>query len=82
MINKNTRICVQTPGGMTEEQDKGGGVGQGTLEGELVIGVILEKRANEFIKDSEYEIIYGPVPLQPIFYQDDVARMCLDLESA
>ena len=37
---------------------------------------------NDFFKDSEYEVSYVPVPIQPILYQDDVARMSLDLESA
>ena len=78
-MNQNTRICVQTPVGMTEEQDTGEGVGQGTLEGALVSGVNIDKGVNEYFKDSEYEVSYGPVPLQPILYQDDVARMSLDL---
>ena len=35
-MNRNTRICVQTPVGVTDEQDTGEGVGQGTLEGALI----------------------------------------------
>ena len=81
-MNKNTRICVQTPVGVTEEEDTGEGVGQGTLEGAIVSAVNLDSGVNEFFHDSEYEISYGKVPLQPILYQDDVARMSLDLESA
>ena len=67
---------------MTEEEDTGEGVGQGTLEGAIVSAVNLDSGVNEFFHDSEYEISYGKVPLQPILYQDDVARMSLDLESA
>ena len=81
-LNKNTRICVQTPVGVTEEEDIGEGVGQGTLEGAIVSAVNLDKGVNEFFHDSEYEISYGEVTLQPILYQDDVARMSVDLESA
>ena len=81
-LNKNTRICVQTPVGVTEEKDTGEGVGQGRLEGAIVSAVNLDKGVNEFFHDSEYEVSYGEVHLQPIVYQDDVARMSVDLESA
>ena len=81
-MNKNTRICVQTPVGLTEEHDTGEGVGQGTLEGALVSAVSLDAGVNEFFSDSEYEVSYGKVPLQPILFQDDVARLALDPESA
>ena len=81
-MNRNTRICVQTPVGVTDEQDTGEGVGQGTLEGALISAVNLDTGVNDFFHDSEYEVSYASVPLQPILYQDDVARMSLDLESA
>jgi hypothetical protein len=35
-MNRNTRISVQTPVGITKEHDTGEGVGQGTLEGALI----------------------------------------------
>ena len=81
-MNKNTRISVQTPVGITEEQDTGEGVGQGTLEGALLSSVNLDNGVNEYFHNSEYEVSYGSLPLQPILFQDDVARMSLDLESA
>ena len=81
-MNRNTRICVQTPVGVTDEQDTGEGVGQGTLEGALISAVNLDTGVDEFFHDSEYEVSYASLPLQPILYQDDVARMSLDLESA
>ena len=36
-MNKNTRISIQTPVGLTEERDTGEGVGQGTLEGAIIL---------------------------------------------
>ena len=80
-MNKNTRISVQTPVGTTDECDTGEGVGQGTLEGALVSAVNLDSGVNEHFHDSEYEVSYGNVTLQPILFQDDVARLSLDLES-
>ena len=82
MMNKNTRISVQTPVGPTEEEDTGEGVGQGTLEGALVSSANLDSGVDDFFHNSEYEISYGEIPLQPILYQDDVARMSDDLKSA
>ena len=55
MMNKNTRISVQTPVGITEECDTGEGVGQGTLEGALVSAVNLDSGVNGYFHDSEYE---------------------------
>ena len=80
-MNKNTRISVQTPVGLTEERDTGEGVGQGTLEGAIVSAVNLDNGVQDFFHNSEYEVSYGDVRLQPILYQDDVARLSLDLES-
>ena len=35
----------------------------------------------DFFSDSEYEVSYGELQLQPVLYQDDVARLSLDIES-
>ena len=80
-MNKNTKISVQTPVGMTDEKDTGEGVGQGTLEGALVSAVNLDNGVNDFFHDSEYEVSYGMVDLQPLLFQDDVARLSLDIEA-
>ena len=81
-MNKNTRIMIQTPVGLTEERDTGEGVGQGTLEGALISAVNLDNGVNDMFHNSEYEVSYGDVELQPLLYQDDVFRLALDIESA
>ena len=78
-MNKNTKISVQTPVGLTDECDTGEGVGQGTLEGAIVSAVNLDSGVNDFFHDSEYEVNYGGVDLQPLLFQDDVARLSADL---
>jgi hypothetical protein len=80
-MNSNTKISIQTPVGITDESDTGEGVGQGTLEGALVSAVNLDSGVNDFFCDSEYEVNYGEVVIQPLLYQDDVARLSMDLES-
>ena len=47
----------------------------------IVSAVNLDNGVQDFFHDSEYEISYGDVNLQPILYQDDVARLSLDIES-
>ena len=39
LMNKNTRISVQTPVGATKERDTGEGLGQGTVEGAIASAV-------------------------------------------
>ena len=80
-MNKNTRICVETPVGLTEETDTGETVGQGTLEGAVVSSVSLDRGVEDFFKDSEFEIGYAGFQLRPLFFQDDVSRLALDPES-
>jgi hypothetical protein len=76
-MNKNTKISVQTPVGLTEESDTGERVGQGTLEGAIVSAVNLASGVN----DSEHEVYYGGVEIKPLLFQDDVARLSSDIES-
>ena len=52
-MNKNTRISIQTPVGLTEERDTGEGVGQGTLEGAIISAVNLDNGVQDFFHDSE-----------------------------
>ena len=63
-MNKNTRISVHTPVGVTEEEDTGEGLGQGTLEGAIVSAVNLDNGVNDSFGDSEYEVSYGDLRLQ------------------
>ena len=74
-------ICVQTHVGNTEECDSGEGVGQGTLEGALVSAVSLDTGVNDFFSGSEYEVSYAELVIQPLLYQNDVARLSTDLGS-
>ena len=54
-MNKSTKIYVQTPVGTTDECE----CGRCTLEGAIVRAVNLDS-------DSEYEVHYGDVALQPL----------------
>ena len=78
MMNKDTRISVRTPVGVTEERDTGEGWGQGTIEGAICSAVNLDNGVRDFFADSEYEVSYGDVAMSPALFQDDVSRLCDD----
>ena len=82
LMNKNTRISVQTPVGVSEERDTGEGLGQGTVEGAIASAVNLDNGVRDFFKDSEDEVDYLGIPLAPLLFQDDVVRLSLSVSAA
>ena len=67
---------------MTEEAIRGEGLTQGSLEGAIVSSVSLDYDVNKFFKNSVEETSYFSVRLQPLLYQDDVARIASTVKSA
>ena len=57
-------------------------IGQGTAGGALVSQANLDKGLMRYFSDSEDEIQYGSVRLQPLAYQDDVLRGSKDVTTA
>ena len=82
LMNHKTKFRVKTPVGLTEEALRGAGLAQGSLEGALISSVSLDSDVMQFFKDSTYEVSYFSVRLQPLLYQDDVARLAYSVESA
>ena len=82
IMNRQTKFRVQTPVGMTEEAIRGEGLAQGSLEGAIVSSVSLDYDVNKFFKNSVEETSYFSVRLQPLLYQDDVARIASTVKSA
>ena len=81
-MNCDTVIRVKTGVGMTKEEESGANVGQGTTEGALLSAASIDFTVNEAFKNSDKEISYGPEPLQPLLFQDDISRVSLNVESA
>ena len=52
-LNENIRIRVRTPVGLTEAQDTGPNVGQGTISGAVVSSVNLDQGMKEYFHDEE-----------------------------
>ena len=71
-----------TPVGVTEEAERGPGVGHGTGEGALISSLNLDSGVREYFSSSDDDVSYGPIQLAPVLFQDDVARLALDIKSA
>ena len=82
LMNKNTKIAVKTGTGLTEEANVGEVIGQGTVGGALVSQVNIDRGVDRYFCGSKDEVSYGTVRLQPLIFQDDVARLAGDFKSA
>ena len=81
-MNANTEVAVKTAGGVSETAFVGDCIGQGTAGGALVSQANLDQGLMRYFGDSEDEIQYGSVRLQPLAYQDDVLRGSKDVTTA
>ena len=82
LLNRNTRIAVKTGTGLTEEADVGEVVGQGTVGGALTSQLNIDRGIERYFCGSRDEATYGTVRLQPMVFQDDIARIANDIASA
>ena len=82
MMSKNTRIAVNTGNGLTAEADVGEVIGQGTVGGALASQVNIDAGIQRYFSGSRDEVNYGTIRLQPLVFQDDVARLAFDVRSA
>ena len=82
LLNKNTRIQVKTSVGCTEWAEAGELIGQGTVGGALVSAGNLDMSMNKAFSGSMDEVVYGSVHLNPLIFQDDIARGVQDVQSA
>ena len=82
MLNKNTIVKVNTGVGTTEEAETGENIGQGTGEGAIISAANISDGITKAFKHSSQEISYGEEMLQPLLFQDDIARVCDTVEAA
>ena len=74
-LNEQTKIRVKTGAGMSEYEEVGAVLGQGTLGGAIISQAVLDDGVMEhFTPGEEGQPRYGSVPLAPCMYQDDLAN--------
>ena len=88
LLNEHTRIRVRTPVGLTDVEDTGENLGQGTLIGAVASAVNLDKcmeenfeEEDESTNDNE-KLYYAETELKPFLYQDDIMNMSKSAEVA
>ena len=81
-LNKNNFIRIKTPVGITDGFRSGENVTQGSVSGGLISSLNLDIPIVNFFKDSEHEVSYGSIAMNPIIYQDDLARLACNVRSA
>ena len=81
-MNKNIRIRVKTPVGLTTPEDTGPGVGQGGVDACIISAVNVDNGVNVTFADSDGEVRYSSLILAPLIYMDDIYRMAEDRKSA
>ena len=81
-LNEGTEIAVKTAGGLSETAVVGDCIGQGTASGALVSQANLDHGLKMFFGNSNEEIYYGEVRVQPLAYQDDVLKGSKDVMAA
>ena len=74
-INEKTIIKVKTPVGVTRAVTRAEGLSQGTPESAVLSSGSIGKGVDEYFGDSDHEVFYGEVRMQPMSFVDDVARM-------
>ena len=97
-LNKNVRIRVKTPVGVTASADTGPTVSQGSSEGAIVSSVNLDNGIKEYYHDNEDEtrdneegnrtkrkigkIHYEDIVMNPMLYQDDCTNLADNIDDA
>ena len=81
-MNKNVRIKIKTPVGMTQSEDVGPLVTQGSVEAATLSSVSLGNGVNDAFVQSDVEVVYGKITLGPQIFMDDIARLAENRASA
>ena len=81
-MNNASIIHVKTATGISRKKEIGECIGQGTVGGALLSSLNLDSGVQQFFKSSSSEASYADVRLGPLIFQDDLARICLNVQAA
>ena len=80
--NKDSTIQVRTASGESKVEYTGENITQGSVSGALISANNLDRGINQFFETSQHEISYNKIRLQPLIFQDDIARLCTNRDDA
>ena len=81
-LNKNTKIKINTPVGLSQSAETGPIITQGGVESGILSSVSIDNGTNVTFANSDCEVIYHGLKLAPLDYQDDIMRMAETVSSA
>ena len=81
-MNKDTRVKVRTAVGDGKFEETDEGLAQGSMEAAIASTNSISNGVTDFFSESEYEVSYGPVKMDPAQFLDDISRLALDPVSA
>mgnify|MGYP003314263613 CR=1 FL=1 len=81
-FNQKNVIQVQTGVGVSNKAETDENITQGSVGSGLLSALNLDSGVCEFFDGSDQEISYGPLPLQPLLFQDDVGRLSSSPQAA
>ena len=81
-LNKSNFIRIKTPVGITDGFASGENVTQGSVGGGIISSLNLDIPIVNYFENSEDEVNYGNITMNPIIYQDDLARLSSSVKNA
>ena len=83
-MNKNVRVRVQTPVGVSQSADVGPSVAQGSVDGPIISSVSIGNEVHDaFAADhGDHEVMYGSLSLSALIWMDDILRMATTTANA
>ena len=74
-MNRSTVLTINTGCGTTQPRRIGANITQGSIGGALISSVNLDMTVNQHFGESQHEISYVDLRLQPTIFQDDISRL-------
>ena len=81
-MNKSVKIQIKTPAGMTQSEESHDLVQQGTVESRVISSVNIGKGVDVTFKDSDGEVYYVDLKLNPMSFMDDIGKISDNVKAA
>ena len=74
-LNKNIRVKIKTPVGVTQSQDTGPGLAQGSVEAAVISSVNINNGVDVALNSSDGIVNYCNVPIPNQTFMDDILKV-------
>ena len=81
-LNIDTLIQIRSSSGLSEIGYTGENITQGSVSGAIISAKNLDSGIQSYFKFSQHEISYSNLRLQPLIFQDDIARLSSNRDDA